>query len=577
LALVAIAYWLAVQLGLLVVAQPEGVASIWPASGLALAVLLLSPKRQWSILLTIIFVTNALGNLMGGNSLPVSLGFALANALEALLAAWLLTHFCKSRITFGRIVEIFFLFGVAIVANGLTALLGASVSALAFGAPFTNTWLVWWTSDGLGMILVAPLIVTWATSRSMFQTASWYRIVEAILLVLTLFFFTWLLFGSFTNAVEPFLRNYMLFPFLIWLAFRYGPRDMASALTLIAFIAIWNTLQGYGIFGFPDQTVTQHLISAQMLLIVLSFTGMLLSAIVTERNHAGQELKNYSEQLEEMVAARTRALSEAQDKLMRQEKLAVLGQLAGGVGHELRNPLAVINNAAYYLKLIQPDASGKVKDYLGLIDKETRNAGKIISDLLDFARVKSVEREAFVVSELVQRTLVRFPVPESVTTVLELPADLPHGFADPLQMEQVLGNLVVNACQAMQDNGSLTISARLHQNLSGIDAPGAIPDSVPGGVPDKASPKGEAAGDGESDFKVDSSQMISIAVQDTGVGIPPENMSKLFEPLFTTKAKGIGLGLAVSQKLVEANDGRIKVESQPGHGSTFTLYLPVSK
>jgi len=94
LALVAVSYLLTVRAGLLLVTHPEDIAAVWPVSGLALAILLLSPKRQWTMLLAVIFITNAAGNWSGGNSLPVSLGFALVNALEPLLAAWLLTYFC---------------------------------------------------------------------------------------------------------------------------------------------------------------------------------------------------------------------------------------------------------------------------------------------------------------------------------------------------------------------------------------------------------------------------------------------------------------------------------------------------
>jgi PAS domain S-box-containing protein len=274
--------------------------------------------------------------------------------------------------------------------------------------------------------------------------------------------------------------------------------------------------------------VTSNLISSGNEKLIIAF-----HRDITERKRAENKIQELNTELEQRVEERTYELRQAQEQLVRQEKLAVLGQLAGSVGHELRNPLGVINSAIYYLKLVQPEASEKIKDHHTMIEQEVRNANKIITDLLDFARVKSVEREPVSVARLVGQTFERFPVPPSVELKLELPEDLPMVFIDQRQMEQVLGNLVVNACQAMNKGGELIIST----------------------YPDK--------------------EMLAIAVEDTGIGITPENMKKIFEPLFTTKAKGIGLGLAVSKKLAEANGGRIEVDSEPGEGSTFTVYLPV--
>ncbi len=260
---------------------------------------------------------------------------------------------------------------------------------------------------------------------------------------------------------------------------------------------------------------------------------------VTQQKQAEDEIRRLNAELEQRVAERTRQLQEAQEQLVRQERLAVLGQLAGSVGHELRNPLAVINNAVYFLKLVLPDAGEKVREYLNILERETHNAEKIVGDLLDFARVKSVEREAIAASELVRRVLDRYPAPENIRLHLDLPPGLPPLWVDPRQIEQVLGNLIVNAYQAMPEGGRLSV----------------ISDQ----------------------YSVSSEQWVRIAVKDTGVGIPPENMGKLFEPLFTTKAKGIGLGLAVSKKLVEANGGRIEVQSEPGQGAAFTVILPVAE
>jgi len=258
-----------------------------------------------------------------------------------------------------------------------------------------------------------------------------------------------------------------------------------------------------------------------------------IQAELNERKLAEEKLAQYSEHLEEMVSERTRELTEAQEKLIQQERLAVLGQLAGGVSHELRNPLGIINSAIYYLKMVQPDANGKIQQYHDLIEQEVHNAEKIMKDMLDFARSIPADRERVALPALVQRVLDHFPVPASVDVVLKLSADLPNVYADPRQVEQVLGNLVTNAYQAMSSGGKLTISARQQK------------------------------------------EMVAIRVKDSGAGIIPENMPKLFEPLFTTKAKGVGLGLAVSKKLVEANGGRIEAESKAGVGTTFTVSLPL--
>ena len=261
--------------------------------------------------------------------------------------------------------------------------------------------------------------------------------------------------------------------------------------------------------------------------------------VITERKRAEHELQQYSEHLAELVEERTRALRQAQEKLVRQERLATLGQLAGSVGHELRNPLGVISNAVYFLKMTQAEASETILDYLDIIEKETHRADKIVTDLLDFTRVKTIEREPVDLSAVARQAFERYHVPPTIEVHLEIPASLPQLYADPNHVVQVLGNLITNACQAMSTPdgvplaGKLTLSASLQ------------------------------------------SDMIAITVQDVGVGIPPENMGRLFEPLFTTKIKGIGLGLAVSQKLVEANGGRIEARSELGKGSSFTVYLPV--
>ena len=266
------------------------------------------------------------------------------------------------------------------------------------------------------------------------------------------------------------------------------------------------------------------------------FMALFVSSVeepFTERKRAEEDLKEYSGRLEVMVEERTQKLRDAQETLVQKERLAVLGQLAGGVGHELRNPLGVISNAVYYLQAINPDADESTREYLNMISSEVRDAEKIISDLLDFSRTRMPERQEIGVSELVAQVLEKKPPPENVGVKTEFPEDLPEVYVDPAQINQVLINLVVNAYQAMNEGGKLVI-------------------------------KGE-----------NKNNQVLITINDNGSGISEDHMTKLFEPLFTTKAKGIGLGLAVSKNLVETNGGTIEVESEEGAGSTFTLHLPI--
>ena len=253
---------------------------------------------------------------------------------------------------------------------------------------------------------------------------------------------------------------------------------------------------------------------------------------IIERKRGDEALKDYSERLEEMVGERTKELRDAQEELVRKEKLAILGQLAAGVGHELRNPLGVISNAVYYLETILSDADETTKEYLELISSEVRTSEMIVSDLLDLSRTRPAERERIEVFELITQILDRRNPPEGVEVDTQITPDLRPLFVDPRQTVLVFDNLITNAYQAMTEGGKLTIQAKTEEDR------------------------------------------VHVSITDTGCGIPKENMEKLFEPLFTTKAKGIGLGLAVSKNLVEANRGSIEVVSEEDKGSTFTIILP---
>jgi signal transduction histidine kinase len=255
--------------------------------------------------------------------------------------------------------------------------------------------------------------------------------------------------------------------------------------------------------------------------------------------------------LELKVEERTRQLLAAQEELVRREKLAVLGQLAESVGNELRNPLGVMNNAVFFLRNLLTGAEETAQEYLEILQGEIDTSRHILTDFIDFFRTRSPRTKAVAVAELIGENTEKFAIPDNIALRLELPDSLPSLSVDPAQMGQVLRNLVSNAIQAMPLGGALNISARL----------------VGAGLVPVRDPKGYPQGLPQRDF-------VEISVADTGEGIAPENMEKLFQPLFSTKSRGVGLGLPISKNLVEANGGRIQMESLPEKGSTFAVVLP---
>ncbi len=241
---------------------------------------------------------------------------------------------------------------------------------------------------------------------------------------------------------------------------------------------------------------------------------------------------------EEELRATNEELRETQEQLVRSEKLAAIGQLAGGVGHELRNPLGAIKNAAYYIKekVAKSELAKKeprVLQFLEIMDDEINASNKIINDLLGFSRVSKPSVSPTRIKRVIEDALSRLAIPENIEVVKKLDTELPEVEIDPDQIQQVLVNVVTNAVQAMPEGGTLTISAK------------------------------------------EKEKFLEVEIADTGCGIPEEVRNKIFDPLFTTRAKGIGLGLAVCKAIIERHEGYIEVESEVGKGTTFNIKLPL--
>jgi two-component system sensor kinase FixL len=251
----------------------------------------------------------------------------------------------------------------------------------------------------------------------------------------------------------------------------------------------------------------------------------------TDRKRMQKKLKDYSSHLKDMVELRTVQLKDANERLVKSERLATIGELAGMIGHDLRNPLAGIKNATYFLKkkgATIPEAEAKAM--LEIIEKGIDHSDKIINDLLDYAREMHLELQARSPRKLLTEALTLISVPEKVKIINNISDELSVRI-DQNKMERVFINLVKNAIDAMPNGGTLTINCK----------------------------------------QTNANAEISFA--DTGVGIPEKILPKLFSPLFTTKAQGMGFGLAICKRIIEAHGGTITVETEKGKGTTFTVTL----
>jgi signal transduction histidine kinase len=266
-----------------------------------------------------------------------------------------------------------------------------------------------------------------------------------------------------------------------------------------------------------------------------------LKQLMDEKEGVMIELRGVNEELSSInteLVQTNEQLKDAQEQLVRTEKLAAVGTLASGVSHELRNPLSAIKNAVFFLKRKlsnkeSPDIDARVIQFLDIMDKEIDRSTKIINDLLGFARVISLSKIPSDITVVVNEAMSRAKMAENIKVSKNLPSNLPMVMIDVNKIGQVFINLIENACQAMPDGGELQISIR------------------------------------------ESKGFIEIEIADSGCGIPEKTIKKIFDPLFTTKPKGIGMGLAVCHGIIEKHHGTIDVKSQEGIGTSILIKLPL--
>jgi signal transduction histidine kinase len=298
---------------------------------------------------------------------------------------------------------------------------------------------------------------------------------------------------------------------------------VTSAIAFGAYLSFWLRLPSDLYIEDKSELVSRG---------VIMFLSGLLAHQLAEATRV--ESRKYQDAAQRLAEA-NQNLQEAEAAVRRSDRLAALGQLSAGLAHELRNPLGTIKTSAEMLLKNVPADNAVAREMAGFISSEVDRTNSLVTRFLDFARPLAVRLDKTDLTQVIDQAVSdveKHQPPFDVTIYKNYSPEIPPFFLDGELMERVMYNLVLNAAQASPPSASITVKTRQ------IDG------------------------------------MVEIAVIDRGSGIQPKLLENIFNPFYTTKAGGVGLGLAIVSKIVDEHGGSISVESEPGEGSVFRVYLP---
>ncbi len=545
---VGIVYFLAARLSLALLTKPEGVAVFWPAAGVSAGVLIaLGSRARWPVVVGTMAAT-IVANLFGDRNLWSAVLFALCNAGEALLTAWLIGHFFGPDFRLNRLRTVLGLAAAALIGTAVSGIGGAIAYKLFHSTttPILSTWQHWLASDGLGIVAVAPLLIELASASRDRPPPG--ELVEGAVAVAAL---------ALVSGLAIFLRSDLLatvgpvavlFAPLLWLAARCRPVFAAAAAFIVSLSIVWTTTFGIGYFGNPDLSMAERVRAAQVSILLVTIGASVLAALFAE-------IRDKRKLAEAALQA-----SETQRYLIETERLAALGRLVAGVAHEINSPVGISLTVASTLahrcaNFADKIVSGPVRrSLLAEFADDCRNAasqlvanlqraGELIQSFKQVAVDRSyADRRTFdlklATEQIVASVRPGLPKPQG-SLALEMPSDIiMDGY--PGAYGQVLTNLIFNAVTH------------------------GFTDGLGGHILVKALRLGM--------------EQVEISFTDDGNGIPEEIQRHVFDPFFTTRRVqgSTGLGLYIVHNIVTQQlGGRITLVSAPGKGTTICMTLPL--
>jgi signal transduction histidine kinase len=515
---VGVAYFLAARLSLALLV--DGVAVFWPAAGVAAGVLIaLGPRARLSVAAGTMAAT-IVANLLGDRNLSSTVIFALSNAGEAVLTAWLLERYFGSDFNLGRLSHVLGLVAAAIVGTAVSGIGGIVGFKLFQGstAPIGVMWQHWVASDALGIVTVAPLVIGLVAIAR--EPLSRSELTEGVAAVAALTLMSGFVISLPAELLATVVPVALLFPPLLWLAARCRPVFAAAAVFIVSLTIVWATTFGVGQFGNAGRGVAERALPAQASILLVALGALVLAALFTE------------------IRDQSRLLAEGSKHK---------SQFLANMSHELRTPLnAILGYTELILDNLYGETPDKMRKVLDRIQQNGKHLLDLINDVLDLSKIEAgqltLSLTDYSLKDVVHNVFTAVePLAneKKLALKIEVQPDLPLGHADERRMTQVLLNLIGNAIK-FTDAGGITVRT--------------------------TASKGS----------------FMVAVEDTGPGISASDQSRIFEEFqqadssATKKKGGTGLGLSIARRIVEMQGGRLWVESKLGEGSTFFFTLPVN-
>jgi signal transduction histidine kinase len=535
--LTGVAYYVATEIAWALCFPNSKVSLLFPPHAVLVVILLLVPVRHWWAYTLATVLAHFVATQQAHWPVLYALHCEAFDAVQNVLAAAGIRLFIKSPlkgITL-RDALVFVLIAVIIVPFG-TAFWGAAFTVSNhFG---TNYWIEWRNlgiSNGVTAVVLVPALLLAGNRLSRRGgRVTPARVIEGSLLALGI-----VMVGTFVFATVPAGPEtspallYAPIPLLIWAALRFGLSGISAAMLVVTFQAIWGAMHGRG--PFLLQSPAENALALQMFLIVTGIPLMFLSVLLEDEKRSQQALHEVEED-----ARRHR------EQINLLSRVSLLGEMTASLAHELNQPLsAIITNANAGKRLIDRGKEDPelLRDILVDVASDGHRANEIIQNVRNTIKKGDAVRRRIDLNELVTKVahVVR---PDAVAYSCELETslakDLPLIEVDPVQIQQVLVNLISNAFDAMRQTP-------LTQRKVEIST----------------------AGDGDGE--------VRLSVRDHGTGIRAEVRDRLFDQFFTTKEQGLGMGLAIVRSIVEAHGGQIDAENVADGGARFHFSLPVTK